>query len=98
MGHVLKQIKTENEKEKTKKIILLVLRTVTSFTIAHHGSPRWWCDKILKIIVLNVEEIKKLKPTAGFLNPPLEKTVATSKYELEYVLNNLECLAKILCV
>jgi len=39
-----------------------------------------------------VTEIKKRKPTAGFLNPPYKSKKKTDTDELEFILNNLECL------
>ena len=99
MGHVLKQLKTENEKEKTKKNNFIgteeqshLFAIATCNMVLHDdGVTKIFKNNCFK----NVDDIKKLKPTAGFLNPPFrKKTVATSKYELEYVLNNLECLAK----
>lgn len=38
------------------------------------------------------EEIKKIKPTVGFLNPPYKGDKKKDIDELEFVLNNLECL------
>lgn len=38
-----------------------------------------------------IEEVKKIKPTVGLLNPPY-KSKATDKDELEFILNNLDCL------
>ncbi|MBE8221437.1 MAG: N-6 DNA methylase [Bdellovibrionales bacterium] len=40
-----------------------------------------------------IKTIKKKRPTIGFLNPPY-KTDKTNREELEFILNNLECLAK----
>lgn len=39
-----------------------------------------------------IENIKKRKPTVGFLNPPYKADKKKDTEELEYVLNNLECL------
>lgn len=39
-----------------------------------------------------IKEVKKRKPTVGFLNPPYKADKKTDTDELEYVLNNLECL------
>lgn len=39
-----------------------------------------------------MEEVKSHKPTVGFLNPPYKADKKTDTEELEFVLNNLECL------
>lgn len=39
-----------------------------------------------------IETVKKIKPTVGFLNPPYKADKKTDTDELEFVLNNLECL------
>ena len=39
-----------------------------------------------------IKKIKAKKPTAGFLNPPYKSDKKTDDDELEFVLNNLECL------
>ena len=39
-----------------------------------------------------MREIKAIKPTVGFLNPPYKADKKTDTDELEFVLNNLECL------
>nr|AOP19037.1 hypothetical protein [Halimeda discoidea] len=39
-----------------------------------------------------IEKIKNLKPTIGFLNPPYKSDKKQDIDELEFVLNNLECL------
>ena len=39
-----------------------------------------------------IKEIKKRKPTVGFLNPPYKADKKNDTEELEFVLNNLECL------
>ena len=39
-----------------------------------------------------MQEIKAKKPTVGFLNPPYKADKKTDTDELEFVLNNLECL------
>ncbi|MBI4653032.1 N-6 DNA methylase [Candidatus Kuenenbacteria bacterium] len=39
-----------------------------------------------------MSEIKAIKPTVGFLNPPYKADKKTDTDELEFVLNNLECL------
>ncbi|HEY0320677.1 MAG TPA: N-6 DNA methylase [Pyrinomonadaceae bacterium] len=39
-----------------------------------------------------MEEVKIHKPTVGFLNPPYKANKKTDTEELEFVLNNLECL------
>ena len=39
-----------------------------------------------------IENIKKRKPTVGFLNPPYKADKKKDTEELEFVLNNLECL------
>ncbi|OGF81667.1 methyltransferase [Candidatus Giovannonibacteria bacterium RIFCSPLOWO2_01_FULL_45_34] len=39
-----------------------------------------------------MREIKVIKPTVGFLNPPYKADKKTDTDELEFVLNNLECL------
>ncbi|WP_062428805.1 N-6 DNA methylase [Treponema endosymbiont of Eucomonympha sp.] len=39
-----------------------------------------------------IEAIKAKKPTVGFLNPPYKANKKTDTDELEFVLNNLECL------
>jgi len=38
------------------------------------------------------EEVKSKKPTVGFLNPPYKSNKKTDTDELEFILNNLECL------
>ncbi|MEY4905115.1 MAG: hypothetical protein RLZZ292_2930 [Bacteroidota bacterium] len=39
-----------------------------------------------------IKEVKAKKPTVGFLNPPYKGDKKTDTEELEFVLNNLECL------
>lgn len=39
-----------------------------------------------------IKEVKKKKPTVGFLNPPYKSNKKTDTDELEFILNNLECL------
>jgi len=39
-----------------------------------------------------IEEVKSKKPTVGFLNPPYKSNKKTDTDELEFILNNLECL------
>lgn len=39
-----------------------------------------------------IEEVKAKKPTVGFLNPPYKSDKKNDTDELEYILNNLECL------
>jgi type I restriction enzyme M protein len=39
-----------------------------------------------------IREVKKRKPTVGFLNPPYKANKKTDIEELQFVLNNLECL------
>ncbi len=39
-----------------------------------------------------IEQIKAKNPTAGFLNPPYQSNKKTDTDELEFILNNLECL------
>lgn len=39
-----------------------------------------------------IEEVKKFKPTIGFLNPPYKADKKKDPEELAFVLNNLECL------
>ncbi|MCL2327459.1 MAG: SAM-dependent methyltransferase [Bacteroidetes bacterium] len=39
-----------------------------------------------------VEQIKRKKPTIGFLNPPYQGNKKTDIDELEFILNNLDCL------
>lgn len=39
-----------------------------------------------------IEEVKVKKPTIGFLNPPYKSNKKTDTDELEFILNNLECL------
>jgi type I restriction-modification system DNA methylase subunit len=39
-----------------------------------------------------IEYVKSKKPTIGFLNPPYKANKKTDTDELEFVLNNLECL------
>lgn len=39
-----------------------------------------------------IEEVKRKKPTVGFLNPPYKSNKKTDTDELEFILNNLECL------
>jgi type I restriction-modification system DNA methylase subunit len=41
---------------------------------------------------LVMQEVKKRKPTVGFLNPPYKGDKKTDTDELEFILNNLECL------
>lgn len=41
-----------------------------------------------------IERVKSLKPTVGLLNPPYKANKATDTEELEFVLNNLECLVE----
>ncbi len=39
-----------------------------------------------------IEEVKAKKPTVGFLNPPYKSNKKTDTDELEFILNNLDCL------
>ena len=39
-----------------------------------------------------IEKVKSKKPNVGFLNPPFKQDKRNDREELEYVLNNLECL------
>jgi len=39
-----------------------------------------------------IEEVKAKKPTVGFLNPPYKSNKKTDTDELDFILNNLECL------
>ncbi|MBW1650152.1 MAG: N-6 DNA methylase [Deltaproteobacteria bacterium] len=39
-----------------------------------------------------IEKVKNRKPTVGFLNPPYKSNKKTDTDELEFILNNLECL------
>lgn len=39
-----------------------------------------------------IEEVRSKKPTVGFLNPPYKSNKKTDTDELEFILNNLECL------
>ncbi len=39
-----------------------------------------------------IEEVKSKKPTVGFLNPPYKSNKKDDTDELEFILNNLECL------
>ena len=39
-----------------------------------------------------IKEVKSKKPTVGFLNPPYKSDKKKDTDELEYVLNNMECL------
>ncbi len=39
-----------------------------------------------------IEEVKVKKPTVGFLNPPYKSNKKIDTDELEFILNNLECL------
>jgi len=39
-----------------------------------------------------IKEVKSKKPTVGFLNPPYKSNKKTDTDELEFILNNLECL------
>lgn len=39
-----------------------------------------------------IKEVKEKKPTVGFLNPPYKSNKKTDTDELEFILNNLECL------
>ena len=39
-----------------------------------------------------IEEVKSKKPTVGFLNPPYKSNKKTDTDELEFILNNLDCL------
>ncbi|RLA07121.1 MAG: methyltransferase [Gammaproteobacteria bacterium] len=39
-----------------------------------------------------IKEVKAKKPTVGFLNPPYKANKKTDTDELEFILNNLECL------
>lgn len=39
-----------------------------------------------------INEVKAKKPTVGFLNPPYKSDKKTDTDELEFILNNLECL------
>ncbi len=39
-----------------------------------------------------IDEVKSKKPTVGFLNPPYKSNKKTDTDELEFILNNLDCL------
>ncbi len=39
-----------------------------------------------------IKEVKAKKPTVGFLNPPYKSNKKTDTDELEFILNNLDCL------
>ena len=39
-----------------------------------------------------IKQVKAKKPTVGFLNPPYKSNKKTDTDELEFILNNLECL------
>lgn len=39
-----------------------------------------------------IQEVKSKKPTVGFLNPPYKSNKKTDTDELEFILNNLDCL------
>ncbi len=39
-----------------------------------------------------IKEVNEKKPTVGFLNPPYKSNKKTDTDELEFILNNLECL------
>lgn len=39
-----------------------------------------------------IEEVKTRKPTVGFLNPPYKSNKKTDTDEIEFILNNLDCL------
>ncbi len=39
-----------------------------------------------------IDEVKKQKPTVGFLNPPYQSNKSKDIDEYEFILNNLECL------
>lgn len=39
-----------------------------------------------------IEEVKSKRPTVGFLNPPYKSNKKTDTDELEFILNNLDCL------
>jgi type I restriction enzyme M protein len=39
-----------------------------------------------------IKEVKTKRPTVGFLNPPYKSNKKTDTDELEFILNNLECL------
>ena len=99
MGYVLKNIKTEKEKNETKRNNFIgteqqshLFAIATCNMVLHDdGVTKIFKNNCFK----NIPDIKKLKPNVGFLNPPFrKKTVKSSKYELEYVINNLECLTK----
>ena len=40
-----------------------------------------------------IEKVKKIKPTIGLLNPPYKSDKKQDTDELEFILNNLACLA-----
>jgi hypothetical protein len=40
----------------------------------------------------NIKKVKEFSPNVGFLNPPYKANKKTDTEELEFVLNNLECL------
>ena len=46
----------------------------------------WWANSNI------ITQIKKYKPTVGFLNPPYPNLISDPR-ELEFVLNNLSVLA-----
>jgi len=45
----------------------------------------------LDILPIN-KQVKSKKPTVGFLNPPYKADKKTDTDELEFILNNLDCL------
>ena len=42
----------------------------------------------------SIEQVKEYKPSVGLLNPPFKSDKKRDKEELEFVLNNLECLSE----
>ena len=46
----------------------------------------------MRIVQKIIKEVKNKNPTVGFLNPPYKKPKSKDRYELEFILNNLDCL------
>ena len=63
---------------------------VTNMILNNDGKTKIFNDSCFE----NIEEIKKLNPNAGILNPPYGAEEEEESNELEFILNNLETIEK----
>ena len=63
---------------------------ITNMILNNDGKTKIFNDSCFE----NIEEIKKLNPNAGILNPPYGAEEEEESNELEFILNNLETIEK----